>query len=169
MDVTELLIESHGRVGGVLHRAVGGLDVAQLTFRAGPEANTIAWLAWHSARGEDAQVADAAGTEQVWTAQGWAARFALPFDDGATGYGQSSREVGQVEAPAELLLGYYDAVAAATTAYLADLTAGDLDRVVDRGWDPPVTLGVRLVSIVSDSLQHAGQASYVRGLLERAT
>jgi hypothetical protein len=169
MDVAELLVESHGRVGGVLHRAVGGLDVAQLTWRADPDANTIAWLAWHAARGEDAQVADVAGTEQVWTAQDWSGRFALPFRDDATGYGQSSTEVGEVEATAEQLLGYYDAVGAATREYLTGLAETDLDRVVDERWDPPVTLGVRLVSIIGDSLQHAGQASFVRGLLQRAT
>ena len=169
MDVAELLIESHSRVGGVLHRAVGGLDVVQLTWRADSEANTIAWLAWHAAGGEDAQVADVAGTEQVWTAHGWAGRFALPFDDSASGYGQTSEEVSQVEVTAEQLLGYYDAVASATVAYLTGLSEPDLDRVVDVRWDPPVTLGVRLVSIIGDSLQHAGQASFVRGLLERAT
>lgn len=169
MDIAALLVESHGRVGQVLHRAVGGLDVVQLSWRADPDANTIAWLAWHAARGEDAQVADVAGTAQVWTTQDWSGRFALPFDDRATGYGQSSAEVGQVEATAEQLLGYYDAVAAVTAAYLGGLSEDDLDRVVDVRWDPPVTLGVRLVSIIGDSLQHAGQASYVRGLLQRAT
>ena len=169
MDIAQLLIESHGRVGGVLHRAVGGLDVDQLTWRADPQANTIAWLAWHAARGEDDQIADVAGTEQVWTAQGWSARFALPFDDSASGYGQTPQEVAQVRAPEELLLGYYDAVATATRTFLTGLSGSDLDRVVDERWDPPVTLGVRLVSIIGDSLQHAGQASFVRGLLQRAT
>ena len=60
-------------------------------------------------------------------------------------------------------------MAAATAAFVAGLGEADLDRVVDTRWDPPVTLGVRLVSVVSDSLQHAGQASFVRGLLQRAT
>jgi hypothetical protein len=41
----------------------------------------------------------------------------------------------------------------------------DLARTVDDRWDPPVTLGVRLVSIADDSLQHVGQAAYLRGLL----
>jgi hypothetical protein len=54
-----------------------------------------------------------------------------------------------------------------TSAYLATLTPGDLDRVVDERWDPPVTLGVRLISIADDEIQHAGQAAYARGLLER--
>ncbi|KQY44781.1 hypothetical protein ASD18_12850 [Cellulomonas sp. Root137] len=161
-----MLIESFGRVEGVLDRAVGGLTEDQLALRPYPEANSIAWLAWHAGRGQDAQVADVAGVEQVWTAQGWADRFALPFDPSATGYGHSADEVGRVKASGELLLGYYRAVAVETETYLGRLTAEDLDRVVDVRWDPPVTLGVRLVSIVGDSLQHAGQASYVRGLLE---
>ncbi|KRD41419.1 hypothetical protein ASE38_17630 [Cellulomonas sp. Root930] len=165
MDVAALLIESFGRVEGVLDRAVGGLTEDQLALRPYPEANSIAWLAWHAGRGQDAQVADVAGVEQVWTAQGWADRFALPFDPSATGYGHSADEVGRVKASGELLLGYYRAVAVETETYLGRLTAEDLDRIVDVRWDPPVTLGVRLVSIVGDSLQHAGQASYVRGLL----
>lgn len=41
----------------------------------------------------------------------------------------------------------------------------DFDRVVDTAWDPPVTLGVRLVSVYDDATQHAGQAAYLRGLL----
>ncbi|MEZ0448308.1 mycothiol transferase [Cellulomonas sp. ICMP 17802] len=168
MDVVELLVESYGRVEGVLERAVRGLGVDELAFRPDPRANSIAWLAWHAGRGQDAQVADVAGVAQVWTAQGWADRFGLPFDVSVTGYGQSADEVGRVRVTGDLLLGYYRAVAAQTEAYLRDLTPDDLDAVVDERWDPPVTLGVRLVSVVGDSLQHAGQASYVRGLLERA-
>ncbi len=169
MDVAGLLTESFDRVEGVLARAVDGLDVDGLAFRPDPEANSIAWLAWHAGRGQDAQIADVSGTEQLWTAQGWADRFDLPFDASATGYGQSAQDVGRVRVDADLLLGYYGAVAAATREYLSRLTADDLDSVVDEDWDPPVTLGARLVSIVGDSLQHAGQASYVRGLLERST
>ena len=59
------------------------------------------------------------------------------------------------------------AVHARTVEYLGGLTDDDLARVVDRSWDPPVTLGVRLVSVISDDLQHVGQAAYVRGVLER--
>ena len=65
------------------------------------------------------------------------------------------------------LLDYLAAVDARTTGLLEGLTPGDLDKVVDRRWDPPVTMGVRLVSVADDCLQHVGQAAYVRGLLER--
>jgi hypothetical protein len=37
--------------------------------------------------------------------------------------------------------------------------------VVDDSWDPPVTVSIRLVSILADDLQHAGQAAYARGVL----
>lgn len=167
MNVADLLIDGFGRIGPTLHRAVDGLDAAGLTARPDAQANSLAWLAWHIGRVQDAQVAPLAGVEQVWTAQGWAPRFGLPFDERATGYGQGVDEVAAVDVPADLLLGYYDAVAAQTIAYLERLADDDLDVVVDEHWDPPVTLGVRLVSILGDDLQHVGQASYVRGLVDR--
>ena len=111
-------------------------------------------------------VADAAGTAQVWTSDGWAERFALPFDPADTGYGHDGDEVAAVRVESgELLTGYYDAVHQRTIDYVGALTDDDLPRIVDRSWDPPVTLGVRLVSVISDDLQHAGQAAFVRGLL----
>ena len=164
MTPAELLTDAFERVLQTATGAVDGLTVEQLTHRPGPDANPIAWLVWHLARGQDDHVADVAGTEQVWTAQGFADRFGLPFDVGATGFGHSTDEVGLVRADAGLLAEYLHAVHEQTTAYLATLTPDDLDRVVDTRWDPPVTLGVRLVSVVSDNLQHAGQAAYLRGL-----
>ena len=50
-----------------------------------------------------------------------------------------------------------------------NVTDADLDRVVDERWDPPVTLAVRLVSVLADGLEHAGQAAYIRGVAERQT
>ena len=149
----------------MLHAALEGTDAAARTWRPAPGANTLAWLVWHVARVQDAQVAPLAGVEQVWTAEGWAQRLALPFDVDATGYGQSPAEAAQVDAETDLLLGYLDATTAQTLAYLQRVEDDDLSTVVDESWDPPVTLGVRLVSILDDCAQHAGQAAYLRGLL----
>jgi hypothetical protein len=66
---------------------------------------------------------------------------------------------------ADLLSGYHDDVYQHTTRFVSDLDDDALDRVVDTRWDPPVTLGVRLDSVISDDLQHAGQAAYLRGLV----
>ena len=165
---TELLIEAFGRIRGVVHSAIKDASIEVLTFRPGAEANTIAWLVWHLTRVQDDHIAELMGEEQVWTVDGWVSRFDLPLDPAATGYGQSAGDVASVRADTELLAGYYDAVHTRTVDYLQTLTHPDFDRVVDASWDPPVTLAVRLVSILSDDLQHAGQAAYVRGLAKSA-
>ena len=167
MTSAELLVDAFGRIREVVHRVVDGLTPEQLAFRVDPEANSIAWLVWHLTRIQDDHVADVARAEQAWTAQGWAERLGLPFDPRATGYGHRPADVAAVRVPAELLVGYHDAVHQQTTGYVGRLVDADLGRVVDRSWDPPVTLGVRLVSVVADDLQHAGQAAFVRGVLRR--
>lgn len=165
---TDLLSDAFQRIQGVVRRAVDGLGDDALTFRPDPEGNSIAWLVWHLTRVQDDHIADVAGAEQLWSSAGWAERFGLPFETDATGYGQASSDVAKVRGvSAADLLGYHDAVCAATLAYLATLGDEDLNRVVDTAWDPPVTLGVRLVSVIADDLQHAGQAAFVRGLAER--
>ena len=133
-------------------------------FRPTPEANSIAWLIWHSARIQDAQVAHIAGVEQVWLTGGWVDRFALDLPRDAHGYGHTAEEVGKVRAPADLLAGYYYAVHKMTLAYVAGITASELARVVDENWNPPVTASVRLVSVIDDAAQHLGQAAYLRGI-----
>lgn len=168
MDLSAVLTDGFGRVGEVVAEAVDGLTPDRLAWRPDERANSVAWLVWHLSRGEDAQLAEVFDTSQVWTAQGWQQRFSLPLPSSSTGYGHSSDEVGAVRAPADLLLGYHRAVREQTSRLLADLTPEALDRVVDESWDPPVSLGVRLVSVLADDLQHAGQAAYVRGLLERS-
>jgi hypothetical protein len=165
MTIGELLAEAFGRVHEVVLGAVRGLSEDELAFRPEGRGNSIAWLVWHLTRIQDDHVAAVAGTGQAWTAEGWAGRFGLPFPAGETGYGHTSAEVAAVRVPADLLTGYYEAVHGHTIKYVQGLGAADLDRVVDEHWDPPVTLGVRLASVISDDLQHGGQAAYLRGLL----
>jgi hypothetical protein len=169
MTSAELLVDAFGRIREDVHGAVDGLTAEQLAFRVDGAANSIAWLVWHLTRVMDDHLADAAGMDQVWMAQGWASRFGLPFDAADTGYGHRSNEVAAVTvASADLLVGYHDAVNDQAVGWVKGLADPDLDRIVDRRWDPPVTLGVRLISVIDDSMQHAGQAAYVRGLVTRA-
>ncbi len=163
----QLLIDGFDRVRDTVQQAVEGLDEDRLAFRPDADANSVAWLVWHLTRVQDDHVAGVAGGEQLWTVGGWVERFGLPFDVGAIGYGQTSQEVGRVRAGAELLVAYQDAVHRSTVDYLATLDDDDYARVVDDRWDPPVTLAVRLMSVLNDTTQHAGQASYVRGLVDR--
>lgn len=164
MDVSALLTDGYGRITQEVRRVVTGLSTEQLATRPASGANTIGWLVWHLTRVQDDHVADAFGVGQVWH-DGWADRAGLPFPPDATGYRHSPQEVGQVQLSADFLLGYHEAVHVRTLTLLAEVTPDELDRIVDTSWDPPVSLGVRLVSVLADDLQHAGQAAYVRGLL----
>ncbi|RKR76218.1 mycothiol transferase [Frondihabitans australicus] len=168
MTPTDLLTDSFSRIPAIIDRATDGLDATALATPPAPGANTIAWLAWHTARGQDVQIAALEGREQTWTLDDWHGRFDLPFGPDEMGYGMSPADVEKVVAPASLLNGYLAGVTQRTLDYLSVVSADDLDDIVDTAWNPPVTRGARLVSIVNDCLQHAGQASYVRGLLDRA-
>lgn len=168
MNGQDLLLDAFERVRQGVHGAVADLSLEQLHRRLDAEANPVGWLLWHLTRVQDDHVADVAGLEQVWTSQGFDAKFDTPYPAAAVGYGQSSHEVGELSVPsAGVLLAYHDAVHDLTTGYVKGLTDEDFDRVVDTHWDPPVTLGVRLVSVVNDTLQHVGQAAYIRGILLR--
>jgi DinB superfamily len=166
MDIASLLLDLYGRIPPLAEAAVEGLDAEELRRSPEPGANTIGWLVWHLARVQDHHVSELLGEQQVWAGGDWARRCGLEPDPANTGYGHSAEEVRAVQPEsASVLLGYLGEVDARTTGMLEGLAPGDLDRVVDERWDPPVTLGVRLVSIADDCLQHVGQAAYVRGLL----
>jgi uncharacterized damage-inducible protein DinB len=167
MTLGELLVDSFNRVREGAHEVVEGLSEDQLAQVPAPGANSIAWLVWHLARIQDDHIAHVAGREQVWTGDGWQHRFGLPFDARDTGYGHSSGDVARVRVEPSLLTGYLDAVHEQSVAFVSGLSEEDLGRIVDERWDPPVTLGVRLVSVINDDDQHVGQAAYARGLLER--
>ncbi|GGP45601.1 MULTISPECIES: DUF664 domain-containing protein [Streptomyces] len=169
MNTAGLLAEAFDRVGEAVHAAVEGLAPDDLNARLDEGANSISWLVWHLTRVQDDHIADASGTAQIWLTEGWADRFGLPLDATDTGYGHSADEVAAVRVDStEPLLGYFDAVQERTLDFVAGLEGHGLDRIVDEGWSPPVTLGVRLISVVAEDLQHAGQAAFVRGVLERA-
>ena len=164
--VAALLTDSFERVRQVADRVVADLTPEELVFRPAPDANSIAWLVWHLTRIQDDHVSAVMDRRQVWTAQHWAEQFALPLPWDETGFGHDADEVAAVRVESgHLLRGYLRAVSEQTASYVRTLTDDDLGRVVDEGFDPPVTLGVRLVSVVADDLQHAGQAAYVRGLI----
>ncbi|MER5718003.1 DUF664 domain-containing protein [Streptomyces sp. NPDC002132] len=169
MHAKDILIDAFGRVREEVHAAVEGLDADELNARPTAETNSVAWLVWHLTRVQDDHVADAFGLDQVWPTQDWEKRFGLDLPRLDTGYGHSAAQVARVRVDSPgLLTGYHDAVHAQTLQALRTMTAADLGRIVDERWDPPVTLGVRLVSVLSDDLQHVGQAAYARGLLQSA-
>ncbi|MFJ4525285.1 DinB family protein [Streptomyces sp. NPDC088810] len=169
MHAKDILIDGYGRIQEEVHAALDGLGPDELHHRPAPDANSIAWLVWHLTRVQDDHIADAFELDQVWLSQGWEKRFGLGLPRHDTGYGHTPAKVAKVRVEsADLLTGYYDAVHKQTLGALRSLAAKDLERIVDERWDPPVSLGVRLVSVLSDDFQHIGQAAYLRGLLQSA-
>lgn len=162
--VRELLRDSFTRLIEHVEALTDGLTDELAFYRPTARANSIAWLIWHSARQQDVQLSDIAGTEQVWLRDGWVDRFGLDLPREDMGYGHDTDDVGRVRASADMLAGYAHAVHKVTLEYIASVTPEELSRIVDDRWDPPVTASVRLVSIIDDSAQHLGQAAYIRGI-----
>jgi Protein of unknown function (DUF664) len=170
MKVNTLLTDLFGRITEHVHEAVDGLGPAALVTPLVPGANTIGWLVWHLTRVQDDHLAEILAEEQVWASGDWGPRFGVATDPDNTGYGHFAQEVLTIRPDnAATLIEYYTAVATRMHTFLQRTTPNDLDRVVDDRWDPPVSLGVRLISIADDSIQHAGQACYARGLLTQVT
>ncbi len=166
MDARAVLLELYGRLPPLAREAVEGLDAASLRAQVHEGTNPIGWLVWHATRVQDHHISELRGVPQVWAEGTWARSLGLAADPNDTGYGHRPVQVAAVAPPGpDELLAYLDAVQSRTEEFLATLGDADLDRVVDRRWDPPVTMGVRLVSIADDSLQHLGQANYLRGAL----
>ena len=166
-DCKDLIIDGLNRVEEDLRAALEGLSAEQLAFRPHEQANSIAWLAWHLTRVEDDHVSELAGRKQAWVEDRWHERFGRKADPNDTGFGHTPEQVASItpDGP-QALIDYYAAVHQRSLAYLQTVTCGEMDRIIDRRWNPPVTAGVRLVSVVNDCTQHVGQLAYIRGLIE---
>jgi Protein of unknown function (DUF664) len=167
----ELLVDGFGRIREDVADVLDGLTPEQLAYRVDADANPVSWLVWHLTRVQDDHVAAAFGATQVWSSGSWATRFGLPAGMMDHGYGHTSTQVARVaaatSAAASLLFEYHEETYAQSVKLVTGINDTDLDRVVDTRWSPPVTLGVRLMSVLNDDMQHAGQAAFVRGVVLR--
>jgi hypothetical protein len=168
MEWQQLVMDIYVRISQVLEKALEGLATDDLNQQPHPDCNSMGWLAWHLTRVQDDHIADLMGEEQLWIKDGWYARFKCDPNTKDIGFGHSSEEVAAFKSPdAETLLEYHGAVLERSKRYITGLSMADINRELNEPWYQPLpTVGVRLVSVMSDSLQHAGQVAYVRGLLK---
>ena len=165
MKWEQLIMDIYVRISQVLEKALEGLATDDLNKQPHPDCNSMGWLTWHLTRGQDRAIADLMGEEQLWIKDDWHARFNRPPDPKDTGFGHSLEDLGAFKSPdARTLLAYHHAVLERTKHYVSNLSANDLKRELNNPVFP--TVGVRLVGVISDNLQHAGQVAYVRGLLK---
>lgn len=167
MNHTTFLIDAARRPVSSAAQVLRGIDREVLHACPGGRGNSVAWLVWHAARQMDAQLASLTGRTQIWTAAGWADRLGVPRGPGEIGFGDTPEQAAALTvSDPDLLLVYLTDVVDALVAAVSGWSADDLDVVVDTAWDPPVTRGVRLVSLIDDAVAHLGQAAYARGLVE---
>jgi len=165
MEWQQLIIDTYERISQVLEKALDGLTVDELNQQLHPDCNSMGWLTWHLTRGQDRAIADLMCEEQLWVKDKWHARFNRPPDPPDTGFGHSLEDLAAFKSPdVQTLLAYHHAVLERTKHYISNLSGTDLDRELDHPRFP--TVGVRLVAVISDNLQHAGQVAYVHGLLK---
>ncbi len=168
MNSRGLLIEGYGRIVPFLSHVLDGLPEDRLDWRPHPDANSIGWLAWHLIRQHDAQVAALMDEEQIWISGGFYLRFNRAADPGDIGFGQTPEQVAAFKSPGgSVFVEYADVVVQRSISFFKQLSEEDLDKELDEPqYTPLPTVGVRLVSILEDSQIHAGQAAYLRGLIE---
>jgi len=166
MEAKDIVIDALERIRGILHRTLAGLSLDEIHRQPRSDANSIAWLTWHLTRVQDNGIAGLFGQEQAWISQGWHAQFALAPDPDNEGQGHTPEQVAAFRAPSiQTLLDYHDSVSTRSKSFVAGLAPADFNRELDEPqYQPRPTVGVRLVSILSDNLQHAGQVAYLRGV-----
>ena len=168
MEWQQLLSDGYGRIQESLERILDGLTREDLDQQPKPDCNSMGWMAWHLARGVDSQISALMGQEQVWIKDKWYQKFDRQADPKDTGFRHSTEDIAAFESPEiSTILDYNEAALERAKGYFATLTASDLDRELDEPWFKPLpTVGVRLVSVMVDCLEHIGQIAYVRGLLK---
>ena len=166
MESNDLLVEAYSHINRIVHQATDDLTQEQLAYRPEPGANSIAWLVWHLTRIQDSHLKNVVQVEEAWLTEEWSSRFGMP-DATGIGFGDGPGEVAAIRPPRAILLGYHDRVAGRVLDYLPTIDSAELDRIVDTNYNPHVTAGIRLMSVVQDNMQHAGQARYIRGIIER--
>lgn len=168
MEWYELMADGYNRIPEYLEKVLKGLTQEELDWQPRPDCNSIGWLVWHLTRQQDAQVSALLGEEQLWIKEKWHSRFNRPADPKDMGFGDSPEQVKAFQSPdSQTLLEYNRAVVHRTQQYFFNISKEDLDRELNEPWfQPTPTVGVRLVSILDDSVKHAGQAAYLRGLIQ---
>jgi hypothetical protein len=104
--------------------------------------------------------------KQLWVTDKWYTKFGRQPEPYDVGFGHTPEQVSAFKSPeSRTLLDYNHAVVERSKQYINSLSEKDLGRELkEPEFQPLPTVGVRLVSILDDSVLHAGQAAYLRGM-----
>jgi len=166
MEWNDLLADGYGRISDTVKDVLHGLSKEDLNWQPRPDCNSIGWTLWHLARVQDSQIADLMGKEQLWIKEKWHLKFKRKADPKDTGFGDTPEDVAAFQSPStKILMDYLNDVIGQSKQYFPTLSKSDLDKELNEPWFKPLpTVGVRLISILSDGLLHAGESAYLHGL-----
>ena len=160
-----MIVNIYENLSMVLGRTLDGINEEELNHQPAEDSNSIGWLVWHILRGQDLVIAGLMGEQQLWIKEGWHTKFNRPADPRDFGKDHTPEDLAAFKAPdTKILLDYHQAVFERMKRYLENLSESDLDKKFDHPVFP--TVGERIIALISDNFQHAGQAGYVRGLLQ---
>ena len=166
MSSTESVVSTLQRNWDMIDAALDGLDDATISHIPMNQCNSIAWILWHMSRVVDTFVNTRFRSEpQLWIADGWYERFGMGDDPEDRGVGWTTERVSSWQAPdRSVLIGYYQAVRAASDRYLSSATDAELAEMkVISPVPEPRTVANALGQMVWDAVAHGGQIAYLRG------
>jgi hypothetical protein len=169
MACQQFILDLFLRIAHDVEQVLEGLNEEELPHHPDPNGNSIGWLVRHLTRSHDRNISELAGQKQLWITEGWSVQFGRPPDPAETGFGHIREDAKAFRAPnGRMLLNYNQAVVERIREYmLHTLSEGELDR---EAYSPTFqntwSVRRRLLGILSEGLQHVGQAAYVRGLLK---
>ncbi len=164
MEIREFIQSALDRVKQATTRAVNGLSHQELTWRPGPECNSIGLILFHQARFEDSFVQGRIrGKSQVWDLEKWYQKLNMPVSESGSGY--TAEQIAAFPVP-ELtdLMGYAEAVRAQTLEYLRDITKDEFNKTINMPRLGDLTIGALFTIVVVHLAQHSGEISYLRGM-----
>lgn len=164
MDAKEYIKASLERSKGGLTRVTNTLTQEELGWRPASGCNSIGIILFHIARSEDSFIQSRLqDSPQVWESEKWFDKLGMDKDEAGSHY--TVEQVNEFTVPdMEKLVAYQDAVRETTLAYLDTLSADDLDRKVTMPFGDFNVAGI-LALTVSHAAGHAGEMSYLRGML----
>ena len=99
MEWRELVVDGYDRLPEVVEEVLAGVRAADLDWPPRPGANPLGWTVWHLTRVQDAQIADLMGEPDLWTRDGWHAKFDRPPVHDDHGYGHTAAQVRAFRSP----------------------------------------------------------------------
>lgn len=132
MNACQLFLIRHAPVHSEMINIIDKVTDAEARCSPAKDINTIAWLLWHVARGEDIAVNRfVAHRSQLFFEEAWAERLNVPRFD--FGVGMTGDEVGELSARVNLpaLIAYWIAVEKRTRSIVEKLSPENLDEVND--------------------------------------